>query len=113
MLSLVNNFYRETIVAYRRFMKNGFRYLKRRISLKDHNNYIGKTLISLRRSRRMNQEALAFESSLDRTYISNLETNKQEPSLGTLRSLAKGLGLTYSEFSIEIEKDLENDEDIK
>ncbi|MBI2579371.1 MAG: helix-turn-helix transcriptional regulator [Candidatus Aenigmarchaeota archaeon] len=51
----------------------------------------GVVLRQLRLGRKLSQEALAFEASLDRTFISMLERGTRQPTLETIFRLAKVL----------------------
>jgi transcriptional regulator with XRE-family HTH domain len=64
----------------------------------------GDLLKQLRLKAGMNQESLAFQAELDRTYISLLETGKRQPTLTTLFALSKALKLRPSDIIKEIEK---------
>ncbi len=49
-------------------------------------------VITMRRKRLgMSQEDLAEESGVDRSFISNVERGKRNPSLGAVKSIADGL----------------------
>lgn len=52
----------------------------------------------------LSQEDLAEKISLDRTYISLLERGKRNPSLLTLIKVAKGLEVSVSLLTKDIEK---------
>lgn len=52
----------------------------------------------------LTQEALANETELHQRWISNVETGKRNPSYGSLRRLAAGLGLTVSELIARAEQ---------
>jgi transcriptional regulator with XRE-family HTH domain len=54
------------------------------------------------------QETLANDTGLHQRWISNVETGKRNPSYGSLRRLAAGLGLTASELIARAEQ-LEGD----
>mgnify|MGYP001098346783 CR=1 FL=1 len=54
----------------------------------------------------MSQEELAFNSGLDRTYISLLERGKRKPKINTLFSLATALSVSPSQLIKELEKQL-------
>ncbi|WP_256236303.1 helix-turn-helix domain-containing protein [Bacillus sp. EB600] len=71
--------------------------------------FIGNVIIRLRRAKPMNQEELAFQSGLDRSSMSKIETNKSEPSLWTIFSLANALGMKPSELVKEIEENVDFD----
>lgn len=57
-----------------------------------------KKLKNIRNQRGVTQEGLALICNLDRTYIGRLERMERSPSLGTLKKLADGLGITLSEL---------------
>lgn len=57
-----------------------------------------KKLKYMRNQRGVTQEGLALICNLDRTYIGRLERMERSPSLGTLKKLADGLGITLSEL---------------
>lgn len=52
----------------------------------------------IRNERGLTQEGLALICNLDRTYIGRLERMERSPSLGTLKKLADGLGMSLSEL---------------
>lgn len=54
----------------------------------------GQALKEARLIKGMSQEELALESELDRTYVSMLERDVKNPTLGTISKLAKSLGIT-------------------
>ena len=45
---------------------------------------VGQRVRELREARGLSQEALAFEASLDRTYVSSVERGRRNVSLSTL-----------------------------
>lgn len=53
---------------------------------------------SIRNQRGLTQEGLALICNLDRTYIGRLERMERSPSLGTLKKLADGLGMSLPEL---------------
>lgn len=57
----------------------------------------GKKVRSLREKKGMTQEDLAFKSKLSVYYISKLERGKANPSLVTLNSIARALGVSAKE----------------
>jgi transcriptional regulator with XRE-family HTH domain len=82
--------------------------LKRRISLKKEKAlYIGKALKPIRLAAGMSQEELAHRSKLDRSYISDLETNKKSPSFATIIMLAMGLGMEPGDLVHEMGKTID------
>ena len=56
----------------------------------------------------MNQEDLAYLSGLTREYISLLERDKYDPTLGTIVRLATSLGMEPDEFVKEAKIDTQN-----
>jgi transcriptional regulator with XRE-family HTH domain len=52
----------------------------------------------------LTQEALANETELHQRWISNVETGKRNPSYGSLRRLAAGLGVSVSELIARAEQ---------
>jgi transcriptional regulator with XRE-family HTH domain len=46
----------------------------------------------------LSQRALAAKAKMSQTYLCNVETGKADPSLSTLKRLAKALGITVSEL---------------
>jgi len=63
-----------------------------------HNIAFGRTLRELRLEKKLSQENLAFESGLDRTYISLLELGRRSPTLDTINALGAVLGISASEM---------------
>jgi transcriptional regulator with XRE-family HTH domain len=51
----------------------------------------------------MSQEELAFESDLNRQFISLLELGQRSPSLQTVYKIAVGLGIRGSELLLKME----------
>jgi transcriptional regulator with XRE-family HTH domain len=52
----------------------------------------------------LTQEQLANDTGLHQRWISNVETGKRNPSYGSLRRLAAGLGLSASELLARAEQ---------
>lgn len=73
-----------------------------------HSLNIGKTLQRLRKEQKMNQDDLAFLSGLTREYISLLERDKYDPTLGTVARLAKSLGMEPYELVKAAQKNNQN-----
>jgi transcriptional regulator with XRE-family HTH domain len=55
-------------------------------------------LKKLRTDRGMTQEALAKKAGISRTYLARLELGQQDPTLTTLKNLAKALKVTVGEL---------------
>jgi len=54
----------------------------------------GQVLKELREKKKVSQESLAHESSLDRTFISLLERGLRQPSLSTILQIANALDVS-------------------
>lgn len=74
---------------------------------KSHNIAFGKVLADLRHKAGWSQEALGFETNMDRSFISLLERGKRSPTLDTIVSLAQVLGLSLTQLSSLVEAKLE------
>lgn len=70
----------------------------------------GKVIKSLRIKKGITQVQLALESTLERSYISELENGKYQPSLTSLFDISKGLGVKPSDLVrlVEIEFEKQN-----
>lgn len=55
---------------------------------------IGEALRRWRTARGLSQRALAARAGVDYTSIARIETGRQDPTVGSLARLAKGLGTT-------------------
>ena len=64
----------------------------------------GQVIRELRKNAGMSQEDIAFASDLDRSFISLLETGRQQPSLITIFQLAKALGVSPSQLIYSVEE---------
>ncbi|MGG5791094.1 helix-turn-helix domain-containing protein [Bacillus nitratireducens] len=68
----------------------------------------GNVLQEYRLNSKMSQEELAFNSGLDRTYISLLERGKRKPTINTLFALARALKVNPSQLIKKLEEKLSN-----
>ena len=59
---------------------------------------LGQFVRETRESKSLTQEDVAEKAGFDRTYMSNLERGRRNPSLLHLKKLAKALGVRPSEF---------------
>ena len=66
----------------------------------------GLILKDLRNERGLSQQQLAFDSDLDRTYISLLERGLRLPTLGTVFKVAEVLKVTPNDIVARVEKSL-------
>jgi len=51
--------------------------------------------------RRLSQETLAVDASIDRTYVSRLERELENPTVAVLERLANALDVDIREFFVE------------
>lgn len=70
----------------------------------------GKVLQRLRKSRGLSQEELSFNSGLDRTFISRLESGLRQPTISTIIKLAEALNVSAASIVAEVEKILNEDQ---
>lgn len=59
---------------------------------------LGAVLQERRKALDLTQEALGFEIDMDRTYISDIETGKRNPSLVNILKLCKALKISVAEL---------------
>ncbi len=64
----------------------------------------GQVIRDVRKAKKLSQEKLAFESGLDRTFISLLECGRKQPSLVTIFQLAKALQIPPSQIIASVEE---------
>ncbi|GGF28046.1 helix-turn-helix domain-containing protein [Hymenobacter cavernae] len=67
----------------------------------------GLVIKTLRKARGFSQEALAAEAGLDRTFLSQLETGRKQPSLLTILRLAAALQVQGSELFLLLQTQLQ------
>ncbi len=60
----------------------------------------------LRKERKISQERLADEAAIDRTFLSQLETGRKQPSLLTILRLAQALRVEASDLLQRVEAKL-------
>lgn len=66
---------------------------------------IGSAVYQIRGIRQLSQEKLAELSHVNDGYISLIEHNKRTPALGTLKRIAKALGVNLTVIFLIAEKD--------
>ncbi len=59
---------------------------------------LGNRVRALRRERQWTQVELAEMLGIDRSYVSEIETGKKDPSLRVLKTIADGFGLSLSQL---------------
>lgn len=70
-----------------------------------------RVLRRLRADANLTQEQLAFESHLDRTYISLLERGLRQPTLSSMLQLSSALNVSPSTLMTYVEELLDNEAD--
>jgi transcriptional regulator with XRE-family HTH domain len=76
--------------------------------MKNHNKAFGKAIRSIRKEHGHTQETLAFESGLDRTYVSLLELGSRSPTLDTIMALCSALNVSLSQLALKVEAEIES-----
>lgn len=66
--------------------------------MKDDAKKLGENLKKIRTSKNITQTELAETLNVDKSFISNLENGKNNPTLSTIVNLAKVLSVTTSEL---------------
>lgn len=67
-------------------------------------NCLGEVIASRRKRLKMSQEQLAENSGIDRSFISNVEGGRRNPSFGTVAHIAHGLKMRYSRLVARCEQ---------
>lgn len=66
--------------------------------MKDDAKKLGENLKKLRIKKDISQIELARILGVDRSFVSNIENGKNNPTLSTITSLAKALGISTNEL---------------
>jgi transcriptional regulator with XRE-family HTH domain len=69
------------------------------VSTADIRQQFGERIRSLRQARGWTQVEMADFLAMDRSYLSEIETGKKDPSLTMLKTLATGLKTTISKLT--------------
>ncbi len=57
---------------------------------------LGESIITQRKKLKLSQEALAYDSSVDRTYLARIEEGKANPTIKVLNKLARRFKIRLS-----------------
>lgn len=68
---------------------------------------MGAVIRRLRKERGLSQEDVAFESGVDRSFLSHIERGLQQPSISILFRIAEVLGTPASTILAEAEKEIQ------
>ncbi|WP_082174119.1 helix-turn-helix domain-containing protein [Clostridium niameyense] len=74
---------------------------------------IGVTLKKLRKGANLTQKALADKCNISRGYLADLEADRYNPSIDTLKTIADALGVSVNDFFDEETKKEKTDTSIK
>jgi transcriptional regulator with XRE-family HTH domain len=74
---------------------------------------IGKAIIRLRKRLGYSQEQFAYDSNIDRRYMSDLENGKRNISIDVIERLAKSLGIQASTLLYEAENEGNNQDSVQ
>lgn len=64
----------------------------------DHAKKLGENLKRIRIEKNISQTEIAKALDVDRSFVSNIENGKTNPTLSTITNLAKVLGVSASEL---------------
>ena len=64
---------------------------------------LGKAIIKLRKEQGLSQETFAYESGIDRRYMSDIENGKRNVSLDILERIAERLNIPISGLFLVVE----------
>ena len=66
--------------------------------MKEESKKLGENLKKIRTNKNITQTELAEKLGVDKSFVSNLENGKNNPTLSTIASLAQALGVTTKEI---------------
>ncbi|MCD8508147.1 MAG: helix-turn-helix domain-containing protein [Candidatus Pacebacteria bacterium] len=66
--------------------------------MKDESKKLGENLRKIRTKKDITQTGLAEALGVDKSFISNIENGKTNPTLSTITSIAKALGVSSNEL---------------
>ena len=72
---------------------------------------LGNVIRHVRKARKLTQEALAFESGVNRTYLSQIERGLQNPTIETLFKLTHALKVPAADIIHSVEEDVSGKRD--
>lgn len=65
---------------------------------------LGKAIRQLRKERGLSQEELGYRAEIHPTWISHIESGRNNPAWGSVRRIAAALGLEVSELAARAEE---------
>lgn len=66
--------------------------------MKDDSKKLGENLKKIRTNKNITQTELAISLGVDKSFISNLENGKTNPTLSTITNIAQALGVSTNEL---------------
>lgn len=66
--------------------------------MSDSSKKLAKNMRKIRTRKKMSQGDICRALGVDRAYISNIESGKQNPTLSTIEKIAKALGVKIDEL---------------
>lgn len=70
--------------------------------------YIGITIAEFRNKQKISQETLAEKSGIHRTYLSEVEGGKRNPTISVLNNIVLALEIRLSDFFEKVEENRNN-----
>ena len=61
---------------------------------------LGKEILRIRKAKNISQDDLAVDCNIDRSYLSEIEEGKANPSLKVLCKIANGLNIQISQLFV-------------
>ena len=74
--------------------------------MKNERKALGKVLREIRKKSGFTQETLAFESEIDRSFISLIELGQSSPTFDTLCALCKALDMNFSYLAARLDEEM-------
>lgn len=74
--------------------------------MKSKRKALGIVLKKIREKSGFSQEALAFESNVDRSFISLIERGESSPTFDTICSLCEALDVNFSYLAAKLDQEL-------
>ena len=70
---------------------------------------LGKALREIRKQSGFTQETLAFESEVDRSFISLIELGQSSPTFDTICALCRALNIKFSYLAARLDEKMQNE----
>lgn len=74
--------------------------------MKNERKALGNVLKSIRKQSGFTQESLAYESGVDRSFISLIELGESSPSWDTICLLCKALDINFSYLAAKLDEEM-------